>query len=53
MVRGYVLIEVEGVKQSVLIAAVLSNHAGAPFTAPTFQTSKSHHCSIVFQRNRS
>jgi predicted HD phosphohydrolase len=29
MIRGQVLIEVEGVKQAVLIAAALSHHAGA------------------------
>jgi hypothetical protein len=29
MVRWYVLIKVEGIKQSVLVAAVFSHHAGA------------------------
>jgi hypothetical protein len=29
MVRRYVLIKVEGIKQSVLLAAVFSHHAGA------------------------
>jgi hypothetical protein len=29
MIRRHVFIEIEGVKQSVLIAAVLSDHAGA------------------------
>ena len=29
MIRRYVLIKVEGIKQSVLLAAVFSHHAGA------------------------
>jgi hypothetical protein len=29
MIRRYVLIKVEGIKQSVLVAAVFSHHAGA------------------------
>ena len=29
MVRGHMFVEVEGVKQSVLLAAALSHHAGA------------------------
>jgi hypothetical protein len=47
------LVEVEGVKQSVLLAAALFHHAGAPFAAPAIRTLKTRHCSIVFQQNRS
>ncbi|HEY6618834.1 MAG TPA: hypothetical protein VIY68_04750 [Steroidobacteraceae bacterium] len=53
VVRGHVVIEVEGVKQSVLLAAALSHHAGdAPFAAPAIKTLKTRYCSIVFQQNR-
>src|ERR1700730_240792 len=54
MVRRYVLIKVEGIKQSVLVAAVFSHHAGAlPPPLLSTKTLKSQHRSIVFQRNRS
>src|ERR1700745_153215 len=53
MVRRYVLIKVEGIKQSVLVAAVFSHHAAA-LPAPLLITKnlKTRHRSIVSQRNR-
>jgi len=54
VVHGHVVVEVEGVKQSVLLAAALSHHAGVlPSLLLEFRTSKTRHCSIVFQQNRS
>jgi hypothetical protein len=53
MVRRYVLIKVEGIKQSVLVAAVFSHHAAAlPPPLLLTKTLKTQHRSIVFQRNR-
>jgi hypothetical protein len=41
MVRRYVLIKVEGIKQSVLVAAVFSHHAGVlPAPLPLTKTLK-------------
>src|ERR1700694_5155793 len=54
MFRRYVLIKVEGIKQSVLVAAVFSHHAGAlPPPLLLTNTLKTQSRSIVFQRNRS
>jgi len=53
MIRGHMLIQVEGVKQPVLVAAVVSHHAGAlPSLALSTKTLKTQHRSLVFQRNR-
>src|ERR1700683_2868715 len=40
LVRGNMVVEVEGVKQSVLLAAPLSHHAGALPWLPTIKTLK-------------
>src|ERR1700694_5530399 len=54
MVRRYVLVKVEGIKQSVLVAAVFSHHAGAlPPPLLLTKTLKTQYRSMVFQRNRS
>jgi hypothetical protein len=53
MICGHVLVKVERIKQSVLITAALSHHAGAlPSLALSTKTLKTQHRSRVFQRNR-
>ena len=48
-----VRVEVEGIKQSVLIAAVLSHHAAAISVRANPETEKAAARSRVFQQNRS